>query len=84
MTDSDSGLPIAGVRVGFGGQSRPGSRATSPTRRTRSGRYTITNVPVVSYPKLAFFASAGYDPAAVRNVAIAANATTTHNIRHDA
>jgi hypothetical protein len=82
VTDSDSGLPVAGVRVGFGGRaSRPGFDSHLADQTDADGRYTITDVPAIRYPKLAFFASPGYDPAAVRDVSIAADAATTHDIR---
>ncbi len=70
VTDSDSGLPIEGVRVGFGGHASRPEFERLPRRRDRpDGRYTIENVPTGTYPKLAFFASAGYDPGVARNVA---------------
>ena len=63
VTDSDSGLPIEGVRVGFGGHaSRPEFDDYLADETDADGRYTIENVPTGTYPKLAFFASAGYDP----------------------
>ena len=34
-----------------------------------------------SYPKLAFFASAGYDTTILRDISVAAGATTTHDLR---
>ena len=77
VTDSDSGLPIAGVRVGFGGHaSRPEFSEYFADETDASGRYTIENVPVGNYPKLAFFASAGYDPLVSPNVQITPDDTT--------
>ncbi|MEP6651633.1 MAG: M36 family metallopeptidase [Lapillicoccus sp.] len=82
VTDSDTGLPISGVRVGFGGHaSDPGFDDYLAARTDSSGRYTIVNVPTGNYPKLAFFASAGYEPGIAGNVTIATDATTTRDIR---
>ena len=70
VTDSDSGLPIEGVRVGFGGHaSRPEFEDYLADETGADGRYTIEDVPTGTYPKLAFFASAGYDPGVAANVA---------------
>jgi len=82
VTDSDSGLPIEGVRVGFGGHaSRPEFEDYLADETGADGRYTIEDVPTGTYPKLAFFASAGYDPGVAANVPIATDETTTRNIR---
>ncbi len=45
VTDSDSGLPLAGVHVEFDG---PGFSATSDA----AGHYSLANVPVTTYPTL--------------------------------
>ena len=80
VTDSDSGLPIAGVKVGFGGHTTdPGLGDYLADTTDARGRYTITGVPVGTYPKLAFIASAGYNPNVARSVVIDADATTTRN-----
>ena len=81
VTDSDSGLPIEGVRVGFGGHaSRPEFDEFLADETDANGRYTIENVPVGTYPKLAFFPSAGFDPATARNVVITQDTTATRNV----
>jgi extracellular elastinolytic metalloproteinase len=76
VTDSVSGLPLAGARVTFGAAA-PLADATDA-----SGRYTIPNVPAGSYPKLTFPA-ARYNTVVVQDVVITGNATTTHNIALD-
>jgi hypothetical protein len=82
VTDSDTGLPIAGVRVGFGGHaSRPEFDDYLADETDAAGRYTIENVPTGNYPKLAFFASAGYNPGVAGDVRIATDTTTTRDIR---
>jgi extracellular elastinolytic metalloproteinase len=82
VTDSDTGLPLSGVRVGFGGHaSRPEFDDYLADETGPDGRYTIESVPAGTYPKLAFFASAGYDPGVAGNVVIATDETTTRNIR---
>jgi len=77
VTDAASGLPLAGVRVGFGGVERFVDETDA------SGRYTIAHMPAGTYPKLSAFPPTGYDPAVTRNVPITANATTTRNIGLD-
>ena len=63
VTDSDSGLPIEGVRVGFGGHaSRPEFDDYLADETGADGRYTIEDVPTGTYPKLAFFALRGLRP----------------------
>ena len=57
------------------------STTTSRTRRTRAAATRSRTCPSGSYPKLAFFASAGYDTEVLRDVSVAAGATTTHDIR---
>ena len=85
VTDSDSGLPLAGVRVGFGGHaSRPDFDDYLADETDATGRYTIPDVPVGSYPKLAFFASAGYDTVVVRDVSVAAERDDDARHPHDA
>jgi extracellular elastinolytic metalloproteinase len=81
VTDSNSGLAIQGVRVGFGGHaSQPDFADYLVDDTDASGRYTIDGVPAGSYPKLTFLPTVGYDPEVQRNVVIAANATTTRNV----
>jgi len=76
VTDSVSGLPLAGVRVGFGGA------APFVDETDAGGRYTIPNLPAGSYPKLTI-AEAGYNTVLVRDVAITGNAATTRDIGLD-
>ena len=77
VTDAATGLPIAGVRVGFGGA--PGFIDDTDG----SGRYAIANLPAGSYPKLAALPPAGYNSAVARDIAITANATTTRDFGLD-
>ena len=80
VTDSNSGLPIEGVLVAFGGHaSRPDFDEFLADETDMSGRYTIENVPEGTYPKLAFTASAGYDAGVARNVVITQDSTTTRD-----
>ena len=82
VTDPVSGLPVAGVRVGF---VRVGFGGAAPyaDETDASGRYTIPNMPAGSYPTLTAFAAKGFSSEVVRDVAITANATATHNIGMD-
>ena len=80
VTNSDSGLPVAGVRVGFGGHaSQPEFDEYLADDTDANGRYMIEGVPVGTYPKLAFFPSAGFDPETARNVEITQDQTTTRD-----
>ena len=73
VTDSVTGLPLAGVRAGFGGA------APFVDETDASGRYTIPNMPAGSYPKLTV-SETGYNTVVLRDVAITGNATTTRDI----
>jgi hypothetical protein len=83
VTNADSGLPIAGVRVGLGGHDSntkflpPDEFLSDET--DAGGHYTITGVPVGTYPKLAFHASAGFDLEVARNVPITQDGMTVRN-----
>jgi hypothetical protein len=80
VTDANSGLPIPGVLVGFGGHaSRPEFDEYFADVTDASGRYTIAGVPVGTYPKLGFQPSAGFDQEVARNVPVGASATTVRN-----
>ena len=76
VTDSVTGLRLAGVRVGFGGAA-PFVDTTDV-----AGRYTIPNLPAAGYPKLTI-AQTGYNTVLLRDVAIAGNATFTRDIELD-
>jgi extracellular elastinolytic metalloproteinase len=77
VTDAASGLPIAGARVDFGGA--PGFADDTDA----NGRYAIANLPAGSYPKLAALPPAGHNSAVARDIAITADATTTHDFHLD-
>jgi hypothetical protein len=80
VTNADSGLPIQGVLVGFGGHaSRPEFDEFFADVTDANGRYTITGVPVGSYPKLAFQPSAGFNQEIARNVPITQDTTVVRN-----
>ncbi len=77
VSDDNSGLPLAGVRVGFGGHSTDPAFGDYLVDVTDAqGRYTIEGVPAGNYPKLAFFPGAGYDPVVARNVSVTGDETT--------
>ena len=80
VTDAGSGLPLQGVRAGLAGHTTARRWATTwPTSPTPQGRYTIEHVPAGTYPKLAFFGDAGYNPAVARNVAVSGGQSTTRD-----
>ena len=62
VTDADSGLPLAGVRVGFGGHtSRPDFADYPPTRRTRAGATRSPTCPPAATRSSRSSRPAGYD-----------------------
>jgi extracellular elastinolytic metalloproteinase len=81
VTDTDSGAPVTGATVAFGGHNSgfAGDLAavTGPT-----GRYTITGVIPGTYPKV-FARGAGYDPV-TQTVSIASRPNTLNwSLRRD-
>ena len=85
VTDADSGLPRAGLSVGLGGHTTPNAEELLADTTDADGRYTITDVPVGTYPKLAVAPDAGFDPFVARNIVVNTNATTTQDasVRRD-
>jgi hypothetical protein len=80
VINADSGLPIAGVLVEFGGHaSRPEFDEFFADTTDANGHYTISGVPVGTYPKLAFQPSAGFDQVISRNVPITQDSTAVRN-----
>jgi hypothetical protein len=69
VTDSDSGTPVSGIEVGFGGHAS-GFAGDYQTRTAADGTYTISGIIPGTYPKV-FVEGAGYDPA-VKILSIAA------------
>ncbi|HEY7562060.1 MAG TPA: M36 family metallopeptidase [Gaiellaceae bacterium] len=65
VTDSDSGVPLAGVHVEFDG---PGFSATTDA----AGHYALANVPVTTYPTLTA-SKAGFHWETDEDVAVVAN-----------
>jgi hypothetical protein len=65
VTDSDSGLPLAGVHVEFDG---PGFSSTTDA----AGHYALANVPVTTYPTLTA-SKAGFHWETDEDVAVVAN-----------
>ncbi len=81
VTDGDTGLPVEGVLVGIGGlSSRPDLPGYLGDTTGADGRYTIADTPVGAYPKLAFKAAAGYDPAVANNVVVNQDEATTRDM----
>ena len=85
VTDADSGLPRAGLSVGLGGHTTPNGEEFLADTTDAEGRYTITDVPVGTYPKLAVAPDVGFDLFVARNVVVNTNATTTQDatVRRD-
>ncbi len=85
VTDASSGLPRPGLSVGVAGHTTPNAEEFLADETDADGRYTITDVPVGTYPKLAVAPDAGFDPFIARNVVVTPNATTTQDatVRRD-
>src|SRR3954454_21544736 len=81
VTDTDTGLPVAGATVALAFEGAPGSANPAATTG-QDGTYTLGPVPVGTYPKLSILAP-GFDP--VRSsVTVAAGGTTKDfSIRRD-
>jgi extracellular elastinolytic metalloproteinase len=81
VTDSQSGLPVAGVTITVARQG--GGRVNNPSATTGAdGTYTISNLVVGTYPKVAV-ASGGFDPIQVP-VTVTAGATVQNfSVRRD-
>jgi Zn-dependent metalloprotease len=80
VTDTTSGLPVAGQRVGIAGHtSDPAFGDFFVDDTDANGHYEITDVPAGTYPKLAFLPAAGFDLVVNRNVVVPAGGTTVQN-----
>ena len=81
VTDRDSGKPVAGARVSFGGFTTgfPGelSALTNST-----GHYAIHNVPAHTYRRL-IAGKKGYETNTLTNVAVSGNKSVNPKIRRD-
>jgi extracellular elastinolytic metalloproteinase len=80
VTDSTSGLPVEGQRVGIAGHtSDPAFGDYFAADTDANGNYSIPNVPAGTYPKLAFLPAAGFDLVVNRNVVVPAGGTAVQN-----
>jgi hypothetical protein len=80
VTDSTSGLPVEGQRVGIAGHtSDPAFGDFFVDDTDANGHYEIDNVPAGTYPKLAFLPAAGFDLVVIPNVVVPAGGTTIQN-----
>jgi extracellular elastinolytic metalloproteinase len=76
VTDVDTGLPVAGIRVGFGGHiSDLASDLVAQT--AADGSFTIPAVPQGTYPQL-IVDQAGYDRIVPQNVVVGATGATVN------
>jgi hypothetical protein len=83
VVDQDTGKPIEGIRVGFGGHSS-GFPSDLAGLTKQNGLYDIKRVPVGTYPKV-FANGAGYDRGVRPTVEITADLATVINwsVRRD-
>jgi extracellular elastinolytic metalloproteinase len=81
VTNSDTGSPVAGAVVAFGGHNS-GFAGDYAATTDASGSYTITGIIPGTYPKV-FSRGAGYDPV-VRTISVAARVNTLNwSLRRD-
>jgi extracellular elastinolytic metalloproteinase len=77
VVDQDTGKPIEGIRVAFGGHSS-GFASDLAGLTKQNGLYDIKRVPVATYPKV-FASGAGYDMVVLPTVSIGADDATVVN-----
>jgi extracellular elastinolytic metalloproteinase len=81
VTDSQSGLPVAGVTITVARQG--GGRVNNPSATTGpDGTYSIPNLVVGTYPKVAV-ASGGFDPIQVPVTITAGTTVQNFSVRRD-
>ena len=77
VTSADTGLPLSGVPVGFGGLTTPTRRSRLPRHRQRDdGTYTL-NAPTGRYGSLNFVGTAGFDLVSVPDFVVRAGEPAT-------
>jgi extracellular elastinolytic metalloproteinase len=83
VIDQDTGKPISGIRVAFGGHSSGFSSDLAGLTK-QNGLYDIKRVPVGTYPKI-FASGAGYDTVVQPPTAFTADTATVvnWNLRRD-
>jgi extracellular elastinolytic metalloproteinase len=83
VIDQDTGKPIEGIRVGFGGHSSGFSSDLAGLTK-QNGLYEIKRVPVGTYPKV-FATGAGFDRVVLPTVTIGSDDATIRNwqVRRD-
>jgi len=77
VVDQDTGKPIEGIRVAFGGHSS-GFASDLAGLTKQNGQYDIKRIPVATYPDV-FATGAGYDRVVLPTVAIGADDATIVN-----
>ena len=81
ITDSQTGLPLAGVAVRIGAATNDGGAAQLVDTTGADGRYEIDGITEGTYAKLAVRpAEGGYDPVDVAKVVIRGGETITRNV----
>ena len=81
ITDSQTGLPLAGVAVRIGAATDDGGGAQLTDTTGADGRYEIDGITEGTYAKLAVRPSeGGYDPVDVAKVVIRGGETTTRDV----
>ena len=77
VIDQDTGKPIEGIRVGFGGHSS-GFASDLAGLTKQNGLYDIKRIPVGTYPKV-FATGAGFDRVVLPTVTVTADDATVVN-----
>jgi extracellular elastinolytic metalloproteinase len=83
VTSADTGLPLSGVKIGFGGLTTvtsptPFPDRVPPTTSSASGRYSLT-APAGKYGGLVYDRP-GWDRVTARSLVVPANGTKTNNV----
>jgi extracellular elastinolytic metalloproteinase len=81
VTDRDTGKPVGGARVRFGGFTT-GFPGDMSARTNSTGHYTIHNVPAHTYRRL-ITSKNGYETNTLTSVAVSGNKTVNPKIRRD-
>ncbi|WP_354701789.1 hypothetical protein DSM112329_02124 [Paraconexibacter sp. AEG42_29] len=77
VVDQDSGLGVAGSRVGIGGLSTPGFAGALAGTTATGGAYSFGGIPEHVYPKVVLEPGPGYFSQQITDVAITGGQTTT-------
>ena len=81
VTDGDTGLPLEGITVGFGGHTTGPTFPSSLTDTTDTEGHYSFDAPVGNYGELVFKGAAGFDQISLEGVQLDADETETHDVQ---